>query len=111
MTGWYLLFGLVAFVLATRWARHLIVRWWLVDRITNRQAAYLFVGVSVLPYVLLAAFAIARDPAGLPLFALIFLLVGAPMYALVAAAMHYAAAHKVKEHMRRQRGLEAGEPK
>ena len=102
MTGWYLAFGLVAFVFMTRWARNVIVRWWLVDRITNRQAAYLFAGVSLLPYAL---------PAGLPLFALIFLLVGAPTYALVAAAMHYAAAHKVKEHMRRQRGLDESGPK
>lgn len=111
MTGWYLAFGLLAFIFATRWARHLIVRWWLVDRITNRQAALLFAGVTLLPYLLLAAFAIARDPTGLPLFALMFLLIGAPAYALVAAAMHYAAAHKVKEHMRRQRGLEENGPK
>ena len=111
MTGWYLLFGLVAFIFATRWARHLIVRWWLVDRITNRQAAGLFAGVTVLPYVLFAAYAIVRNPDGAPLLVLIFVLIGAPMYALIAAAMHYAAAHKVKEHMRRQRGLEGGDPK
>ena len=105
MGGWYLVFGLVAFVFATRWARHVIVRWWLVDRITNRQAAYLFTGVTILPYVLFAGYAIARNPDGIPLFALMFVLIGAPMYGLIAALMHYAAAHKVKEHMRRQRGL------
>jgi len=103
MEPWLLLIGAAAFLIARRWARAAVVRLWLDERITNRQAAVLFGAIAILPVALIATWFVGRNPPGTPLIVLVLIFALAPAIGLFAAAMDYMSTNGVKEQMRRNR--------
>ena len=100
--------ALVAFVVARRKAREWIVNRWLEDRITNHQAAALFVLVLMAPLVLITAWVLITNISSslvllIPMLILVWVAVAA------GGLLDYASQHGVKERIRRDRELR-GEP-
>jgi hypothetical protein len=99
--------AILAFVLARIWVRRWIVKRWLNDEFTNRQAAALLFVTQLSPMLLFAGIVVISSPESMPFFLLAFILIGPIWFATWGALFTYITTTGVKEQMRKEREASA----
>ena len=98
-----IIIAIVAFVIARIWLRRWIVRQWLEDQFTDRQAASMLLITQLSPMLLLAGIVLLTSSSAMPLFILLIVLVAPLWIATWGALFTYIVNHGVKERMRKDR--------
>jgi hypothetical protein len=98
-----ILTAIVAFVIARIWVRRWIVRKWLADELTDRQAGALLLVTQLSPMLLFAGLVVISSPDSIPFVLLVVVLIAPIWIATWGALFTYMVTHGVKEQMRKDR--------
>ena len=93
----------VSFLISRIWVRRWIVRNWLDDKLTDRQAAATLLLTQFAPMLLFIGIVVVTSPSSIPFFLLVAILVVPIWIATWGALFTYMVNHGVKEQMRNDR--------